>query len=96
VPGGFVLVLPVQACSDVMVARERVPRELAAGAKGVSDALEHAPPVSPRREVKERPEGAVDEARWLIELEVTHVALAQIERDPCGDGGRTGLREHRR
>jgi hypothetical protein len=46
--------------------------------------------------VKKRPEGAVDEARRLIELETTHVALAQIERDPCGGGRRTSLREHRR
>jgi hypothetical protein len=37
------------------VKRERVPRELAPGAKGVSNTLEHAPPVSPRREVKEAP-----------------------------------------
>jgi len=74
------------------VKRERVPRELAPGPKGVSDTLEHAPPVSPRREVKKRPEGAVDEARGLIELEITHVALAQIEGDPCGGGRRPGGR----
>ena len=61
----------------------RVPGERAAAAKGSSDSLEHTPPVSPRPEVKERPEGAVDEARWVIELEIAHVALAEIERDPA-------------
>jgi hypothetical protein len=40
--------------------------------------------------VKERPEGAVDEARRLIELEIAHVALAQIERDPGFGGRRVG------
>jgi hypothetical protein len=46
--------------------------------------------------VKERPEGAVDEARWLIEFEIAHVALAQIECDHCLGGRRVGLRQHRR
>jgi hypothetical protein len=92
----IVLVPPVQACGDVMVEHERVPGEPATAAERGGDSLEHAPPVCPRPQVKERTEGAVDEARWFIEFEIAHVALAQIESDPCCGGRRARLREHGR
>ena len=49
------------------------------------DTLEDAPPVGPRRQVAQRADGAVDEPGRLVQLEVAHVALAQLELD-------TGLR----
>jgi hypothetical protein len=91
---GRVLALAVLPGGDVMIEGEHVPGELPAGAQGAGDPLEHPPPVGPRREVQERPVGAVDEARGLGELQIAHVSLAQVERHP-GVGGRgAGLGEH--
>ena len=66
---------------DVGIEDERVPREAAARAKRRRDALEEPAPVSPGGEVEERAERAVDERRGLLQLELPHVALAELDVD---------------
>jgi hypothetical protein len=46
--------------------------------------------------VKERAEGAVDERGRLVEGQLAHVALDQVELDAGLSRVRAGLREHRR
>ena len=78
-----VLLLPfaVDARGDVRVEDEGVPGEAPAGPERSMDALEHAAPVGPRRQVEQRTEGDVDQAGRLVQLEVAHVLLAELELD---------------
>ena len=46
--------------------------------------------------MQERAERAVDQRRRLVENQVAHVALAQVELHTRLGGTSTGLREHRR
>ena len=45
--------------------------------------------------MEERAEGAVDQRRRLVQLELAHVAVPQLELDARGVGARSGLGEHR-
>ena len=59
------------------------------------NALEDPSPIRPRGQVPERAEGAVDEAGRLIQLEVAHVGLAQLDVDTGPGDALACLREHR-
>ena len=87
---------PVVPGRVVGVEDERVPGEPAAGAERRGDALEDAAPVVPGGEVEERAVWAVDERRRLFELEVAHVALAELDVDArLGHGGAAELQHGR-
>jgi phenylalanyl-tRNA synthetase alpha chain len=79
---------------DPVIEDERVPREAASAHEGCRDALEDTSPVAPRRQVEERPERAIDERRRLVQFEVAHVLLAQVELDVSLVRGRASLRQH--
>src|SRR3954452_24769561 len=66
---------------QVRVEDERVPREEATRREGRRDTLEDAPPVAPGREVEQRAVRAVDERRRLVQPQLAHVRLAQVELD---------------
>ena len=72
---------PSRLGRDPVVERERVPGEPSARPERRGDALERAAAVGPGRQVQERAERAVDQRRRLVEREVAHVALAQVELD---------------
>ena len=93
---GSSLVLPSSRGRDPVVEGERVPREPAVRPERRGDALERASAVGPGREVQERAERAVDERGRLVEREVAHVALAQVELDARLGRAGAGLLEHRR
>jgi hypothetical protein len=92
----LLLVLAVQPGSDPGVEREGVPGEPASRPKRGSDALEDAPPDGPGRQVQQCAERAVDQPRRLIEGEVAHICLAQVQLDTCPGCPGPGLGEHRR
>ena len=92
----LVLVLAVQARRDPVVEGEGVPGEPPARPERGGDALEGAAAVGPGRQVQERPERAVDQRRRLVQGEVAHVALAQVELHARLGRTGTGLLEHRR
>src|SRR5437879_1128820 len=79
-----------------MVEGEGVPGEATIRLQRRCDPFEGAAAVGPRGQVQERAEGAVDQRRWLVEGEIAHVALAQVEVDACLVSTGTGEREHRR
>ena len=93
---GLVLVQPVEARRDVVVEGKRVPGEPPARPERRGDALERAAAVGPGRQVQQRAERAVDQRRRLVEGEVAHVALAQVELHARLGRTRAGLLEHRR
>jgi hypothetical protein len=51
---GVVLVLPVEACRDLVVERECIPGEPSARSQRCRDALEGRSAVGPRRQMQER------------------------------------------
>jgi hypothetical protein len=59
------------------------------------DMFEGTAAVSPGRQVQKRPEQAIDQGRFLVERELTHVAFAQVELDTRIGGTCAGLLEHR-
>ena len=52
--------------------------ERPAGQEGRGDALERATAAGPGRQVKQRPERAINQRRRLVKREFTHVALAHV------------------
>jgi hypothetical protein len=92
---GSVSVLAGEARGDAVVEGERVPGEPSVRLERRGDALEGAPAVGPGRQMEERAERAVDKRGRLVEREVAHVGLAQIELDTRFGGTIARLREHR-
>ena len=78
-----------------MVEDECVPREAATRAKRPSDAFEDTAPIRPRGEVEEGAVRADDEVGGRFEIEVAHVALAQLERNASRGRMLASEREHR-
>ena len=74
---------------------EEVPGEAPARAERGVDPLEDAAPVGPGRQVAQRAEGAVHEPGRLVQLEVAHVALAELQLDPRRSCALARLLEHR-
>src|SRR5262245_5926960 len=72
---------PVDRGCNAMVEGERVPGEATVGQQRRRDALEAAATFGPRGQMQERPAGAVDQRRGLLELELTDDAFAQVELD---------------
>ena len=90
----LILRRPVEPRGDRVVEGEGVEREPAAGAERRGDPLEDFALVRPRRQVQERAERADDEVDRLVERELAHVALAQLDGEPGGAVARD--RQHRR
>lgn len=90
------LILAVRARRDLVVEGEGAPGEPSARRQRPDDAFERAAAVGPGLQVQERAEGAVDQLRRLIEVEVAHVALAQVKLHTRLGWAGTGLLEHRR
>ena len=86
----------VVLCREAVVEDERVPGEPSARPERRGDARERAAAVRPGGQVQERAEGAVDQRRRLLQIELAHVALTQVELDPRRGGVGAGLGEHRR
>ena len=81
---------------DRVAEDERVPREPTPGLERRRDALERAPLVRPRRQVQQRAKRAIDERCRLVQRELAHVALAQVEIDAGRLGAGPRALEHGR
>ena len=46
--------------------------------------------------MQQRPERAVDQRSRFVQLELAHVAFAEVERHACGGRSGTRLLQHRR
>jgi hypothetical protein len=73
-----------------------VPSEQPTRPQGRGDALERAPAVGPGRHVQQRAERAVDQRGGLVDAQLAHVGLVQVEFHPSAVGADAGLVEHRR
>jgi hypothetical protein len=77
-----------------MVEGERVPREATVRQERRRDALEAAATIGPGRQMQQRPAGAVDQGRGLLEFKFTYVTFAQVELDSLLSRAESCLREH--
>jgi hypothetical protein len=75
----LLLMHSVEARGDVVVEGEGIPGKPAVRQERGGDPLEGAPAVGPGRQVQQRAERAVDQRRRLLETQVAHVGLAQVE-----------------
>ena len=88
--------LAVVGRRDARVEDEEVPGEAAAGAERRVGALEDAAAVGPGGQMAERADGDVDQSGGLLQLELAHVALAELDVDAGRGDPLARLREHRR
>src|SRR3954451_23809455 len=79
-----------------MVEGERVPGEAAVRPKRCRDPLEAAAAIGPRGQMQQRPPGAVDQGRRLLDFELPYVSFTQVELDSLLNRAQSSLREHRR
>src|SRR5215218_9704734 len=79
---------------DVMVEGERVPREAAVRPKQCRDPLEAAATIGPRGQMQQRPPGAVDQGRRLLDFKLPYVSFTQVELDSLLGRAQSRLREH--
>ncbi len=92
----LLLALTVQAGCDLVAEDERVPGEAASRPECRGHAFECATPVAPGRQMQQGSERAIDQCRRLVQRELTHVALPQIEVDASLLCRLTRLGKHRR
>src|SRR5829696_10010215 len=79
-----------------MVEGERIPGEAAVRPKRRRDPLKAAATIPPRGQMQQRPPGAVDQGRRLLEFKLPDVSLTQVELDSLLERAHASLREHRR
>src|SRR3954452_23008294 len=79
-----------------MVEGEGVPGEAAVGPKRCRDPLEAAATIGPRGQMQQRPPGAVDQGRRLLDFKVSYVSSTQVELDSLPERTHPSLREHLR
>ena len=79
-----------------MVEGERVPGEAAVRQKRCRDPIEAAATIGPRGQMQQRPAGAVDQGRRLLEFKLPYVSFTQVELDSLLNRAHSSLREHRR
>src|SRR6059058_2400912 len=81
---------------DVMVERERIPGEATVRPKRRRDPLKAAATIGPRGQMQQRPPGAVDQGRRLLDFKLPYISFAQVELDSLFNCARSSLLEHRR
>src|ERR671934_2681013 len=81
---------------DVMVEGERIPGEAAVRPKRRRDSLKAAATIGPCGQMQQRPPGAVDQGRRLLDFKLPYVSFAQVEVDSLLNCAHSSLREHRR